>query len=62
MIGLVEVPEEHKETFERAVEGTYYALIGRVRRDKTFIIHGLNREIVVSTSVDELMDAWRKPL
>jgi len=57
---LVEVPETRREEFELTVKGTYYALIGRVRRDKSFVIYGLNNEPVVSTNVDELCDAWKK--
>jgi len=59
---LVEVPRERKEEFELMVKGTYYAPIGRVRRDKSFIVYGLNNEPIINTSVDELIEAWKRTL
>ncbi|MEM1515751.1 MAG: AIR synthase-related protein, partial [Candidatus Bathyarchaeia archaeon] len=56
---LVEVPEEHKDEFELALKGTKYALIGRVRRDSSFMIYGLNGEPLINTDVDELIYAWK---
>ncbi|MEM2442965.1 MAG: phosphoribosylformylglycinamidine synthase subunit PurL [Candidatus Bathyarchaeia archaeon] len=59
---LVEVPEKYREKFEAAAEGAYYALIGRVRSDRSFTVYGLNGKPVVNTDIDALMDAWRRTL
>ncbi|MEM2320654.1 MAG: phosphoribosylformylglycinamidine synthase subunit PurL [Candidatus Bathyarchaeia archaeon] len=59
---LVEVPETYREEFEAIVRGTYYALIGRVRGDESFIIYGLDDEPAISIGVDELVEAWKKTL
>lgn len=57
---LVEVAEKHRESFESAIKGAHYALIGRVRGDKSFIIYGLNNNPVIYTDIGELLDSWKR--
>jgi len=58
---LVEVPEKNREKFEKIVEGTYHALIGGVRNDKSFIVYGLDGNSIINVNINDLMDAWKKP-
>jgi len=57
---LVEVPEKYREMFESIVRGVSYALIGRVKSDKSFIVYGLDNKPIVSTDIDALTNAWKK--
>ncbi len=59
---LVEIPEKSREKFEEIVRGTHYALIGRIKSDKSFMIYGLDGKPIINTSIDVLMEAWKKPL
>jgi phosphoribosylformylglycinamidine synthase len=59
---LVEVSEKYREAFESTVKGAYHALIGRVRSDDSFIVHGLNGDPVIQTDIEKLLNSWRKPL
>ncbi|MEM3745293.1 MAG: phosphoribosylformylglycinamidine synthase subunit PurL [Candidatus Bathyarchaeia archaeon] len=58
---LVEVPEKCRDRFEASVRGAAYALIGRVKSDKSFVIYGLDGRRVVETDIDALLNAWRNP-
>jgi phosphoribosylformylglycinamidine synthase len=59
---LLEVPEKYREMFESIAGGVSYALIGRVKSDKSFMVYGLNGELIVSTDVDVLIDTWKRTL
>jgi phosphoribosylformylglycinamidine synthase II len=59
---LVEVAPGVKEEFEKAMKDTRFASIGQVTDSEMMEIHGLNGEKIVGTSLDELKEAWQKPL
>ncbi|MCX8170767.1 MAG: phosphoribosylformylglycinamidine synthase subunit PurL [Candidatus Bathyarchaeota archaeon] len=59
---LVEVPEKYRDKFETTAKGAFYALIGRVRSEKSFVVYGLDGRPVIETDVDALMNAWKSPL
>ncbi len=59
---LVEVPEKIREDFEKIMNGCPFSIVGRVREDKEFHVQGLNGQIIVSTSVSDMMDAWKNTL
>jgi phosphoribosylformylglycinamidine (FGAM) synthase-like enzyme len=59
---LVEVTQENKNDFERIIKGTSFAAIGRVTDTNIVMVRGLKTNIVVSSPIDELKEAWQKPL
>ena len=56
---LVEVDDNCKEDFERFMHGIPHGLIGKVVKTSSFCIYGLNENVVVETSLDELMKSWK---
>ncbi len=59
---LVEVPQKHKENFEKTMKNTSCALIGRVIRENRLSLYGLNNELIVDVGLDELRIAWKSAL
>jgi phosphoribosylformylglycinamidine synthase len=59
---LVEVPKKLQDRFEYIMKGTSSSLIGRVKKEKTFSVYGLDRVKVVDINLEKLMNAWKSPL
>ena len=59
---LVSVPPAKKEEFEKAIAGNVFAAIGEVTNDGILTIDGSVGNTVVRASLDELKEAWKKPL
>ncbi|MCD5397943.1 AIR synthase related protein, partial [candidate division NPL-UPA2 bacterium] len=59
---VVTVPAENEEEFEKLLSENIWAQIGRVRDDKRFLIRGLEGRLVVEVDIDELKEAYKKPL
>ena len=59
---LTEIAPEDKTAFEKAMNGVTFAQIGKVTRKKTFVINGLKGNSVLEADIDELKEAWQKPL
>jgi phosphoribosylformylglycinamidine synthase len=59
---IVEVSRAHQKAFERMLKGIPIGLIGCVSRTNTLQIFGLNGKPCVSASIDDLKEAWQKPL
>jgi phosphoribosylformylglycinamidine (FGAM) synthase-like enzyme len=59
---LVEVAPEDSQRFVQAMRGVEFAAIGQVVKNATFQVYGINGERVVSVPLDELKEAWQKPL
>ena len=59
---LVEVAPKNGAEFEKMMEGIKLAAIGRVTDAETLEIYGLNGRKVVDTSIQELKDAWQRPI
>ncbi|MEM2111054.1 MAG: phosphoribosylformylglycinamidine synthase subunit PurL [Candidatus Bathyarchaeia archaeon] len=58
---LVEVPMKMKEDFEIIMGRTAFSLIGRVKKEASLSIVGVNKAKIVDVSLKELMDAWKRP-
>ncbi|UCG45928.1 MAG: phosphoribosylformylglycinamidine synthase subunit PurL [Candidatus Bathyarchaeota archaeon] len=56
---LVEVEEKHKADFESVMERNLCTLIGRVEKDNSLAIHGLNGATIVEVSLVKLRKAWK---
>jgi len=58
---LIEVPEHMKEDFEALANGTFCSLAGRVKKQGSLSVYGLDGRKVVEASLQDLMDAWKRP-
>jgi phosphoribosylformylglycinamidine synthase II len=59
---LLEVSEKTRDDFEAAMKGVVCAEIGEVVKKPQLIVHGLDGEVVVETSLKNLRDSWKKTL
>ncbi|MGF1581001.1 MAG: phosphoribosylformylglycinamidine synthase subunit PurL [Gemmataceae bacterium] len=59
---IVEVTPENAETFEKVTEGVPHVRVGKTVEDAHVRIAGLNGQWIVSASLEELKEAWQKPL
>jgi phosphoribosylformylglycinamidine synthase II len=59
---LVEVDPKNKNKFEKALSGVAFAEIGRVTKSRKLEVYGLRGGIILSADIDELKEAWQKPL
>jgi phosphoribosylformylglycinamidine (FGAM) synthase-like enzyme len=59
---LAEVPSKNKKEFEAALSGIDFAEIGRVTNNRKLEIHGRNGKTILAAGIDELKEAWQKPL
>ena len=59
---IVEVSPDNKDRFEKAMAGCPLAMIGRVSSETRLEVIGRRGASVVSISIDELKEAWQKPL
>ena len=59
---LVEVAPESKAEFEQVMNGTSFAAIGQVTGSEALEIYGVNGKKIVTASLNELKEAWQRPL
>jgi phosphoribosylformylglycinamidine synthase subunit PurSL len=59
---LVEVAPECKSEFETNMKGTNCDIVGSFTTLKVLKIFGLNGKKVVDIAIDELKEAWQKPI
>ncbi|MDP2922002.1 MAG: phosphoribosylformylglycinamidine synthase subunit PurL [Candidatus Omnitrophota bacterium] len=59
---IAEVRKENRKKFENHMKGVSMGMIGRVTGKKDLVIYGLNGEKVIDAGIDELKEAWQKPL
>lgn len=59
---IVEVAEKNQKDFERVMKSVTLGLIGSVQDGKDFVVYGLNEKIVAYAGLNELKEAWQKPL
>jgi len=59
---LVEVAPENRAEFERVMHNTSLAAIGQVTDSEMLEIYGVNGRQVVYKSLDELKEAWQRPI
>ncbi len=59
---LVEVSPKNRYQFERMMAGVDFAAVGQVTSKGKFEVYGLNGEMVLSTPITELKEAWQRPL
>ena len=58
---IVTIDPRNRQAFENQFKGLTCACIGTVTETPQFETNGLDQEILVSISIDELKAAWKKP-
>jgi len=59
---IVEVDSKKQKEFEKLLAQVCFGIIGRVEKSPELIIHGLNNNVTINASIDNLREAWKKPL
>ncbi|UCE97642.1 MAG: phosphoribosylformylglycinamidine synthase, partial [Dehalococcoidia bacterium] len=59
---LVEVTSENRQEFEIVMGEVIFAHIGEVNQSEKLEIYGLNKEKILCVDIQELKEAWQKPL
>ena len=59
---IVEVEKKNQKKFEAQLKEAPFGLIGCVTQEKEFKVFGLDGKVCVKADVDELKEAWQKPL
>ena len=59
---LAEVSPSNQKAFEKALAGTDFAQIGKVTEETKLEVTGRGGKIVLSAGIDDLKEAWQKPL
>ena len=59
---IVEVDAKDKKAFERMMAGIPMGMIGRVLEAPDLFVYGLKDNLCLKAGVNELKEAWKKPL
>jgi phosphoribosylformylglycinamidine synthase len=59
---VVTVHPKDQNAFEACMKGKVFARVGRVKARKSLAIKGLRGSLVVHADINELKEAWKKPL
>jgi phosphoribosylformylglycinamidine synthase II len=59
---LAEVSPKDKQVFEKALSGVDFAEIGKVTSNKKLEVIGRDSKAILTASINELKEAWQKPL
>ncbi|MBS7643057.1 phosphoribosylformylglycinamidine synthase subunit PurL [Candidatus Bathyarchaeota archaeon] len=56
---LIEVPKKYQENIQTLLKKIPHSVVGRVKRDNSLVIYGLDERLIVDASLAELRDAWK---
>jgi len=59
---VVEVTKADQIDFEKILEGITFGVIGQVEETPEFIVYGRKDEVCVNLYIQDLKEAWQKPL
>ncbi len=59
---IVEIPPKYQDKFEQIMSGCSFGQIGKITGTRTFKVHGLGGNVVLSADVRDLKEAWQSPL
>ena len=59
---LVEVGPEDQKKFEQLLKGVSFGLLGKVEDSPEFIVYGLKQQVCINAYIQDLKEAWQKPL
>ena len=59
---IVEVEKVNQKKFEKLLKEIPFGLIGCISDKKQFKVHGLDSKVCIQTYIEDLKEAWQKPL
>jgi len=59
---IVEVKAQDQKKFEKLLKEIDFGLIGCVKKDSEFEVHGLDKKLCIKANIGDLKEAWQKPL
>ena len=59
---VVTVPPQHRQAFCEALQGCAMGEVGYVLDTAQFIVLGLQGEVIISSDIKRLKEAWQRPL
>ncbi len=59
---IVEVARRDQKEFEKVLKGVPFGLAGCVSKDEDFKVYGLDGKICIQEKINNLKEAWQKPL
>lgn len=59
---IVEVEKKNQKRFEKILKGVPFGLCGCVSQAPNFKVYGLDGKICLASGIDELKNAWQRPL
>ncbi|MCX5886136.1 MAG: phosphoribosylformylglycinamidine synthase subunit PurL [Proteobacteria bacterium] len=59
---VVTVSRAKSKKFESVMKGNVFSRVGVVRKDERILVTGLQGKIVIDADINELQEAWQKPL
>ena len=59
---IVEIDKKNRKAFENILKGIPFGLIGCLSDGKDFKVFGLDGKICVETDINDLKEAWQRPL
>ena len=59
---IAEVRPKDRNSFEQLLKGIPFGLIGRVEDSPEFIVYGRDQKVCINTYIQDLKEAWQRPL
>ena len=58
---VVEIKSDNKASFEKAMKGIPFGLLGKVSTGKELIVSGLKGDNIIKVDINKLKNNWKKP-
>ena len=58
---VVEITQKNRKKFEKILRGKVFSCIGKARKDKKFVVCGINKKVIINENIDNLKASWQKP-
>ncbi len=59
---IVEVDPKNQKKFEELLKGVSIGLIGRIEDTPEFVVYGFKQQACINAYIQDLKEAWQKPL
>lgn len=59
---IVEIEPKNSKAFEKIMQGITYSRAGKTRKDRRFVVYGLNGKNIIDTNINDLKKSWQKTL
>jgi len=58
---VVTVSKKHEKEFLKIMKGNDFNLVGKVTKDKTLLIKGLKKQVLIKENIYTLKKVWKEP-